>query len=292
MKQDTNHTPAPQGRSTPTLIIGDVHGNVPFLEQVQATYPQHHKIFVGDFVDSRQFTRADELKGLDIVIGMIERGEAEACLGNHEWSYLNTLMRCSGYDESFDMELRPYKEKLLRLFKYFVWFPEHNVLITHAGLTFQLWKELGLTLGKLAETLDGWARQPVTETPAGRIGLSRGGIDPVGGIFWCDWYSEFQPVPRLTQIFGHTSALTIQEEMQEPPAGIRRRGSNYNIDCLARTWEMLELGVNGELRTLSMEKPSQRAQEVSSATPGAPPSRNASDPSNPADPSRESEPGT
>ena len=77
MKQDTNHTPAPQGRSTPTLIIGDVHGNVPFLEQVQATYPQHHKIFVGDFVDSRQFTRADELKGLDIVIGMRVDKEVE-----------------------------------------------------------------------------------------------------------------------------------------------------------------------------------------------------------------------
>ncbi len=240
--------------SSPTLIVGDVHGNVPFLQRLQDLYPEHHKIFVGDFVDSRQYTRADELKSLEMVLAMIARGEARALLGNHEWSYLDPTMRCTGYDEDFDEKLYPFKEKLLTLFEYFVWFPDFHLLITHAGLTFPLWQETGLSIRNLEVVLSRWAEQPAADTPAGRIGLARGGLDPVGGIFWCDWYSEFQPVPRLTQIFGHTSALSVQEEREGQPAGIRRRGSNYNIDCLTRTWEVLELGTSGELRTLTIDQ--------------------------------------
>ncbi len=163
-------------------------------------------------------------------------------------------MRCTGYDEAFDLALQPYKEKLLTLFEYFAWFPEFHLLITHAGLTFQLWQEVGLNLRNLETILGGWAGRPAANTPAGRIGLARGGVDPVGGIFWCDWYSEFQPVPRLTQVLGHTSALSVQEELQAKTPGIRRRGSNYNIDCLMRTWEVLELGTGGELKTITIEK--------------------------------------
>ena len=37
-----------------------------------------------------------------------------------------------------------------------------------------------------------------------RAGFSRGGMLPVGGITWCDFYMDFEPFENLNQIFGHT----------------------------------------------------------------------------------------
>jgi len=243
--------PPPVRERTPILFVGDLHGNVAVLDHIQEQFPDHLKIFVGDFLDSRdQFMRVEELMCLERVLTMIEQGNARACMGNHEWSYLDPSMRCSGYDPEFDAQLARYKERMQRLLEYFIWIPDQRILVTHAGLSFQVWQECHLTVENLAAKMAEWALLPVTDTPAGWIGISRGGVDDVGGIFWCDWYSEFQPVPGLTQIFGHTSAVSIQEELVQDRIGVRQRGSNYNIDCLMRTWEVLELGADGQLRAV------------------------------------------
>ncbi|MDP3103820.1 MAG: hypothetical protein Q8M95_04345 [Candidatus Methanoperedens sp.] len=42
-------------------------------------------------------------------------------------------------------------------------------------------------------------------------GFARGGLQVVGGIIWLDWHDEFDPVPHLDQIVGHTQ-LNIPEE--------------------------------------------------------------------------------
>jgi hypothetical protein len=42
------------------------------------------------------------------------------------------------------------------------------------------------------------------------VGMARGGFTPVGGLLWCDWSREFQPVPGLNQVMGHTPARTFR----------------------------------------------------------------------------------
>lgn len=54
----------------------------------------------------------------------------------------------------------------------------------------------------------------------------------LGGLFWCDFRQEFEPVPGLTQVFGHTASGGDT---------IRRVADSYCIDCLDRSKEFLEL---------------------------------------------------
>jgi len=240
--------------SPPLLLIGDLHGNYPFLKRVLELYPDHRKVFIGDFVDSRLYSRAEELLCLETVLSLVEKQNARALFGNHEWSYLEPAMRCSGYEQSFDQQITPHKQRMRDLLEHFLWIPEHRLLITHAGLSLDLWQECDFTFENLPGKLGEWALLPIQETPAGWIGMPRGGIDKVGGIYWCDWYSEFQPVPGLTQVFGHTSALAVQEQMVSSEQGIRQRGNNYNIDCLTRQWEFLEMTDGGQLRRIKIEE--------------------------------------
>ncbi len=232
----------------PLVVIGDLHGNLPFLRRVLELYPDQTKIFVGDFVDSRSFSRDEELECLETVLSLVEAGKARALFGNHELSYLEPAMRCSGYEGSFDQRLNPLKPRMRQLLEHFFWLPDQRILITHAGLSFTIWQECGFTEENLPGKLGEWSLLPVQETPAGWIGMPRGGIDRVGGIYWCDWYSEFQPIPGIIQVLGHTSALSVQEQSLASEQGIRQRGVNYNIDCLSRLWEILELGEGGELK--------------------------------------------
>ena len=241
--------------SPPLLFVGDLHGNLAFVQSLQKLYPSHVKIFLGDILDSRVFSRTEELGCLELVLDMIEHGEARACFGNHEWSYLEPTMRCSGYDPEFDVQLNPFKDRMRRLFETFFWLPKYKILVTHAGLTWAFWEEFGLSISTLPIRLKEWAQLPISSSPTGRVGIARGGDDRTGGTFWCDWYREFQPVPGIVQIFGHTSGLSIQEQVLPGSQGIRRRGSNYNIDCLARMWEVLELNDKGVLRTVTVPQP-------------------------------------
>ena len=238
----------------PTLFVGDLHGNLPFLTALEAQYPNHMKIFVGDFVDARtNFSRDDELACLDLVLTMIEAGRARACIGNHEWSYLEPSMRCTLYSHEFDLQLAATKSRMRQHLEFFIWFPSRRIL-THAGLSNQLWQECGFTMEKLPGILTEWSLLPIADTPAGWIGLSRGGLDPTGGIFWCDYYLEFSAVPNLVQVFGHTSGLSGGSGNEDPQRGIRNSGSNYNVDCLSRTWEVLELTSEGMLRPVKIER--------------------------------------
>jgi hypothetical protein len=64
------------------------------------------------------------------------------------------------------------------------------------------------------------------------IGHCRGGIHSCGGILWCDFNKEFEPVDGLRQVFGHTAGKNI-----------RQKGENMCVDCNEFSDEVLELEV-------------------------------------------------
>jgi hypothetical protein len=125
-----------------------------------------------------------------------------------------------------------------------IYYEDVNLLITHAGLhkynydilvreaqhnRTQWWQELVthciLTEGKLASI-------PFA------IGKSRGGRSKVGGIFWCDWTHEFDPIP-VNQIFGHTRLINEPEDgpirersYTETENSTQKIWHSYCIDCL------------------------------------------------------------
>ena len=205
------------------VFVGDIHGKVNKVEEALAK--EGKKIFVGDFIDSFDRSLEDHKRCYDLVLDAIEKGEAEALFGNHELSYLIPKHRCSGYDKGRKMLMDHYKERINASFKPYLLLAS-NFLVSHAGLTKQIWDDEQLNLDVLPRVLEDW--WPNTQSPMHNIGRARGGPDRIGGMFWCDFNREFEPINELTQVFGHTRGRGIR--------AIDSGGmNNFCIDCL--DWE-------------------------------------------------------
>lgn len=83
-------------------VIGDIHGYATTLERLLQklqyrrvdgvySHPERKAFFLGDFIDRGSESR----KVVSIVRGMVERGEATAIMGNHEWNALQFHSRGS-----------------------------------------------------------------------------------------------------------------------------------------------------------------------------------------------------
>jgi len=207
------------------VFVGDIHGKVEQVERALAK--EGRKIFVGDFMDSFDRSWESHARCLDLVIGAIEQGEAEAIYGNHELSYLYPHHRCSGWTEQNQHIMLSRRESVEKLFKSHIMISE-RFLVSHAGLTEQLWVKKHLDFETLDATLTKW--WPRTNSAMHQIGHYRGGFNSVGGMFWCDFKAEFRPIKGLTQVFGHTAGDSI-----------RKLGDNFCIDCLDFKHEFLEM---------------------------------------------------
>lgn len=187
------------------IFIGDVHGQVEIVEKALAM--QGKKIFVGDFMDSYDRSEKDMGRCLELVCDAIEDGNTESIFGNHELSYLNRKHRCSGYSSKNHFVFREFSVRVEKLFKSHI-FLAPNILITHAGLTRQIWEDYKLTLENLDDKLTEWWSD--NTSPVHQIGRVRSGPDSIGGTFWCDFLHEFMPIPGLIQICGHTNGKNIR----------------------------------------------------------------------------------
>lgn len=209
------------------VFVGDIHGKVEAVEAALAK--DGHKVFVGDFCDSFDRTVDDYEKCLTLVMDAIERSEATAIFGNHELSYLMpTKHRCSGYTTSTESMLVPHVGRMRKLFLPFLEIGD-DWLVTHAGLH----PDVAMAL---PETWEDEFTNPTS--PMHWIGRARYGRDPVGGLFWCDFNSEFKPIDGMNQIFGHTRHKTTDIRTVKGKDSI-----NYCIDCLDTKIQFLEIEI-------------------------------------------------
>ena len=223
------------------LFIGDIHGNLKLVKFLLKNFTRYKLCFIGDIVDSGGIrSSAEEVECLHLIL----KSDCELIRGNHEESYLNNSMRCSGWSPVTDILLKPLHKDIKIRSKYFIYFEEHNLLITHAGLSKTLWNNQQLTLPTLKDRLNHWVQLTNTPktSPIHWIGSSRGGSSPVSGILWCDYNKDFEPIDGLNQIFGHTSWIDADKDSQRSKItnGIRSIGNNYCIDCLNREYTFLE----------------------------------------------------
>jgi hypothetical protein len=198
-------------------FVGDLHGK---SDVVRHALDKEGKIvFVGDYVDS--FDKGVEYyrEVLDLVLGAVESGKAEALYGNHELSYLKPIHRCSGYSHATHGLIAEYKERMWKNLKPFLELPG-NYLVTHAGMHPIVHADF-VASGK---SMKDWAEDATSA--AHWIGRSRGGPNTVGGIFWCDFNREFEPVESINQIFGHTAGGETIRTRHAP------NSMNFCIDCL------------------------------------------------------------
>lgn len=209
------------------VIVGDIHGKEDKVKE--ALDKEGKKIFVGDFMDSyspkqgpNPHGRHAQARCIDMVCDAIEKGEADACYGNHELSYMRPIMhRCSGYTSKKSFMFKEREARIRKLFKPYIFLTE-DLLVSHAGIDRDLWGGFyfdKMTHEQRMKKLDSWWDD--IKSPMHWVGKARGGKAEIGGMFWNDFNWEHEPVEGLYQIFGHTRG-----------AGIRRKGSSYCIDCL------------------------------------------------------------
>ena len=211
-------------------FIGDIHGDLKIVEDVLEKFKDREKVFVGDIFDSYNYDRLDQRMCMDLILADVQSGGSKLVLGNHELSYLYTNHRCPGRDDIMQTIVSAdYRHDLFQYAKNFVYYKQHRLLVTHAGLTNQIWEMYQPEMGvNTEETLEYLNRDPTTILY--RVGYARGGHAPYGGIFWCDWNKEFIPIPGLKQVMGHTPVSSIDWK-----GGL----NNWNVDCLSYRREIL-----------------------------------------------------
>lgn len=220
----------------PIAFFGDIHGHWDFVKQIPEVLDDHYWVFVGDYMDS--FTQRVQLQiaCLTQIRDWVFDLKAMAIPGNHDLHYVWRSYRCSGYKPDTQSRMFPYQDLILGL-------PHclliDNVLVTHAGLTRPLHDKLiqkypGEPLDQILE-VEGNRQDSIVH----ECGISRGGSAAWGGIYWCDWTAEFDPVPGLHQVFGHSHSPTPPRLFTEETDGNLRfvrfcDSRSYNIDCLGR----------------------------------------------------------
>jgi hypothetical protein len=187
-------------------------------------FPGYKLTLTGDLVDSFVWSRTEQLLLLEEVLNDIEASITECIIGNHEWSYLwPERMKCSGHDAAFAVQLLPLHARMFKLMKPYIYDDSYAepILFTHAGLSAKLLEDFLVNDQSLLTTTLENELRALDEGMAFNIGASRGGPDPVGGIFWCDYNHDFEPIEGLRQVFGHTALTEVGQDFPR----------NYNIDC-------------------------------------------------------------
>ena len=102
---------------------------------------------------------------------------------------------------------------------------EEDILFSHAGWSRHHVPSKDGSLPDLLahEESEAW-KALIAERPhwVWQAGRNRGGAENVGGLLWCD-FNEFEPIPGIQQVFGHTPKFS---------GGLRKgQGSlNWSID--------------------------------------------------------------
>jgi hypothetical protein len=198
------------------LVIPDIHNRIGVVDKILATEKGYDKvIFLGDYFDGFGDTPSRIREVAEWLKPKLWDDNFICLYGNHDISYFFGQI-CSGWsypkNEVIHSVLAPTDFKRLNFF-----WQAQGWLFTHAGLHPMYlpptWKESTVTTRNLKNYLMKETEDCLTRLQIGgehwfyRCGDSRRyqplGIK-AGGILWCDVREEFEPVPNIRQIFGHT----------------------------------------------------------------------------------------
>lgn len=215
----------------PIVFIGDLHGQINLVRKIKEQFPNHRRIWLGDIPDSY-----DQSTG-NMLACIYETMDEEKVMGNHDFHYFCDRGRCSGYNNILQSLIIPIRWKWEESFKHHIYIPEANLLVTHAGICNRLYNEL-VARFQVVEWGNPTIETELKEFQSLKVGKFRGGINEYGGHLWCDWNKEFDPVPGLNQVFGHTPVEEIECVETED-------STNYNLDCLERGKQEVLVWNNG-----------------------------------------------
>ena len=104
-----------------TIVIGDIHGHVKSVEA--ALNMPCNIVFVGDYLDSFHQSVDNQIQCLTMVMDAVELypNRVVALFGNHERSYLEASMVCSGWKQETAQLVKHLKDRMLTTLKTWHW---------------------------------------------------------------------------------------------------------------------------------------------------------------------------
>ncbi len=216
------------------IVVGDIHGEVEGFQEILVNAGLINRgrwsggsdilIQTGDVIDRGPYSleTVELLKGLQSEAAAAGGKVVRLC-GNHELMILQGDFMFADYNDPRSLA-QALKEEIMRgdiLASY----TDGERLYTHAGLRSAIRDILmdemkagkpGLRSGTidlflLSEHINAILRDAVRDDfpelhPIFYVGPDRGGDDPYGGIFWCDFssISPSEEASKIPQIFGHT----------------------------------------------------------------------------------------
>lgn len=247
-----------------TIIIPDLHNRFSFVELALMSpvlQPYDRAIFLGDYFDDFYDTPQDVASSARWLKQSIYRPNRIHLLGTHDMWYRfpdNPFIMASGNTEeksnAINHVLNGKDWNLVIPYHY-----EQDFLMSHAGVhpyiigqyalknkqifgKYIAGNNLQLSTQEIIDRIIKPATEEGLEDVKNNImnswfeaGFARGGTQKVGGITWLDWQREFQHIPDLNQIVGH-SEVQIPEQKSTP------NSKNYCIDTKSRYIGILEDG--------------------------------------------------
>jgi hypothetical protein len=226
------------------ITISDLHGSSVWKKIDPSEWD--HLVFVGDYVDSDDFTPGQIKKNLKSILHLKKKYPHKVVLlmGNHDLAYYyggKDLHLGSGFDEKMLHRLYSVFKSEEKNFQSA--FQIGNYLWTHAGVV-DRWhgkfirKKILSSDENLAYTLNRLFREYYL--PLFHVSAIRGGINDDGGIFWAhSTETREDPLQGYHQIVGHTKTRNGIITSGHPTKGT----SVTYVDCLDTSVEFHKLAL-------------------------------------------------
>jgi hypothetical protein len=218
-------------KNTKILIIPDVHTHFERAEAIIKKNKVDYIIFLGDYFDEFDDNGDIALATAEWLKYSLNQENRVHITGNHDIMYhfsQNRMIRCSGYDSFKSDKINcVLKEQDWAKLRYFVTLPG-NWLLTHAGIHPSHLRSRDMSFDEITEFLkeESITCDEVSKNGGNHwfnhSGMCRGGGSAFGGLLWLDFDREFEPLPNVNQLVGHTPSSKWRE--------IRTISTNYCID--------------------------------------------------------------
>jgi hypothetical protein len=230
------------------LIVGDIHHRIDRAEYICKKFPDHKKIFIGDYFDDFNDTLSDAQRTAFWLKESLNKEDRVHLFGNHDFPYyVNSSdgplkVFCSGFSRGklavIERILSPEDWGKLKYFHH-----ENGWFFSHAGFTQHWWADPlsgEVTLDRINTVLEESLIQLKSGQEPDAIWAAdffRGGRHRYGGILWNDW-NNLAHIPNFWQVVGHTpnNHISVREDPLINSKKIR-------IDCFLK--EVLEIDESG-----------------------------------------------
>lgn len=263
-----------KGDNMKTIIIPDLHNRVNWIEQTLSSpilKPYDMIVYLGDYFDNFYDTPRDAYNSATWLRQSLHKPNRVHLLGTHDLWYRfpnNPLAKASGntYEKAYAINsvLTIDDWNLIKPYHY-----EQNFLLTHAGVHQYLISKYVLENKQIfnkhivdnvlqlnSQEIVDQIIKPATEEALKDVsnnsmniwfdaGFARLGTQKVGGIIWLDWNIEFEPIPGLNQIVGHSERLVPEQKSIQD-------SKNYCLDTKSQYIGILENGEFTYLETIDV----------------------------------------